>query len=812
MTHSDSISLLYNLDIVNGEQYLYCVEHDIITVQDLYDAHFKTPDDDFLKTIFESAKENDCFTLVGNENQLSGPIQEDLSYTAPINTEDEILCDIKSLISDQSARTRHVLEFLLFSSCNGSLTQFADMLYSPDFSAKDIRNIGRKSLPEVENCISEICSLMEQAGISTRKELPADTISKSIINESDAERIEANKSCIMNEMFSLSVRTKNVLQNLLENSCSGSIVKFYSVITSPDFDPKELRNIGKRSLPEISQFVDFVQSLITSDSTTEEELAKNRKVRQWVDAGIVERKDVDFIQRTYEKVGHFPLYSAIGLFINNLDERHRLITQTQLFIYEYDQYIDRSQVAAQLRLTPERIRQLRVKCLERIKNHIIKFKHQVADLSSYYNLDDLSNVNAREEVSFSASFCYWVLSLINPDYSVIGDAQTCFYNPYGKELKLEICSTKLNKIFDFKSFISSFDELYNSKHYDDIDIVLTSYLDKFFRKGIVFESREEIHSKCIQIIRDSYPCIFNGNHLVIQSNAIRNIPDLVEQVIRENGHAMSAEELFSIISSQYPGKTRSVDTVAAAARNNPNVKPVGRASIYTLKEWVEGEDRSGTIRDFALEYLLSLDTPIAVISEIGDYVRKFRPTSSDRSIQSNLLMESSGRFALYTKNKITYVGLSSYDYDPSYVKFNAVYTPKRASQTSFSLLEEFIQKNNHFPFFTTDDPEERRLSRFWHNITHAYNNNTINNEDRELVDYMIEKYGHLKLGKFEYEWKQKIAEIERVIYNDGIHGLSNEDKEWLTKYAKLYQYGRTTDWQSKSLDKVIKFISKCSKT
>lgn len=151
----------------------------------------------------------------------------------------------------------------------------------------------------------------------------------------------------------------------------------------------------------------------------------------------------------------------------------------------------------------------------------------------------------------------------------------------------------------------------------------------------------------------------------------------------------------------------------AAIHQNKGIKPIGRSSTYTLAEWNQGQDRGGTIREFAYEYLIKHPAHIDTLSAVCEYIGQYREVSDEQIVSTNLLAETAHRFGLYSKDGIRYIGLISYVSDKSselYDKDTEQYS-HRDFKSSCTILEQFIVEHQRYPF-GSGDSNESRLYRF----------------------------------------------------------------------------------------------------
>lgn len=102
------------------------------------------------------------------------------------------------------------------------------------------------------------------------------------------------------------------------------------------------------------------------------------------------------------------------------------------------------------------------------------------------------------------------------------------------------------------------------------------------------------------------------------------------------------------------------------------------------------------------------------ISEIAEYVIKFRSGTYERSILDNLKADESGLFVFY---KDSTVGLSYKKYDTDiFIPLSSLNkSVLKTWEESFILLREFIDNENRLPYSCGCPEEEIQLYR-WYNV------------------------------------------------------------------------------------------------
>ena len=701
---------------------------------------------------------------------------------------------VREAISGLSVRSTNALLSILKEA--GTYKAFCERITSADFDVNNIRNIGRKSLPEIRSFISSIKNVF--IDISDTPPIKS--------NES-VENIDRFQALFEDKMHELSVRSYHAI-DALYGKCGRSVTRFMETVTHPDFRVSSLPAIGRKSSTEIIDWIQNFRRIVSGSSETHEIAEKEARAFTLSKQGL--KGDVATIEDISNELGHFAFFFALMSFIEQLNIRDRAIIDSQLKIYQGQVLQNRKEAAKALNITPERMRQLRIAVFKKLRSYLPLLDRigQQYESGFRYSLSEISHINKDEGTHFNDNFILWTISHIwKNEYELLGDPETAFANPYGYEVNLVLVPKALSKIFDFHSFVHYFDQLREAKRTDDVLIPLQDSMLRFFKDRVYYEKLDQLSFHCRHILRTVFGFDVNNDTVVVERNASRNNTEWVELIIREVGHPMTIEELFDELEKRHPGKSKSPIALAGAVRMNPNLVPIGRSSTFGLREWSGGTHRGGTIREFATEYLLSLDKPIAQLPDIAKYVRQFRPSSSDKSINSNLLLETTGAFDVFFKDDTRYIGLSGYDYGNEYRRFDRKKDAKRDFKTSCTLLEEFVAENGRLPFSHKVDEEEKRLARFWNVQLAQLEKGLLEGEAKEIIESMAERFAGLKINKKEFDWLQTYETIKRAIENGfGISSLSNEKQIWLSNQIRSYRYNNLSDTHMKLIEDLVKQI------
>lgn len=197
----------------------------------------------------------------------------------------------------------------------------------------------------------------------------------------------------------------------------------------------------------------------------------------------------------------------------------------------------------------------------------------------------------------------------------------------------------------------------------------------------------------------------------------------------------------------------------------------------------------GTIRDLVQKYMNSLTEPIAPLSEIYNYVAKFRTNVKEDSVKANFLAESSNRFSIYHKDNVRYVGYTGNYYDDSFI----IHDKRKGHRTfkdSIEILENFIKNNDRFPYTSGVDTEELRLSRFWNVSKSNLKKVLLSSEEVIEIKRIKQRHGKLRTKKERVSWDEHLKRfVAYITANDKLPVPSSKDYVWFIENKKLFETG-----------------------
>lgn len=855
MQDNIDISELYNEGAISGETYLYCVENNINTIADLANCSWDEASDlvvSELETLLRSSEEDIKADVTSQDSVVVSEIcseeENSVDHIIPYiqsqydNASEDLKYELDLLVKNHGSLYELTKYLLTVKSSDGlrlcedifASNKVCDIVYDLQtlgrgcslidqlfLTCTDVRstnvlkaryeyfgnkldfinwilscnrgdimrlpNVGRKSLDIIWDAIEPLREIAKQ----TRKPLieTSNKIEQPVVVTS--EEIASFILLLDSKRNQLSVRANNVLSSILADcSYEEVLIKFK---TSP-FVFASAKNCGRKTNYELCKFRDEILTLIKT--THPQDVEYQVKFDKYKSLLSLPKEDIHDLINLIDTSHVFPLFYVIQKYIDNLQHRDHTILYGMLDLYNNQELRHREELGKEFKLTGERVRQLRGKILTRLQDFILVAGK--AENIDHYSPDLSNEINLKEGTNFQDNFIYWVISLLNKDWVLIGDIEDVFFNPHGHQINFNIVPSHLWEAYNFTAFIKSFNELYYEKRTVSEELDLSSYCLKFFRGSIQIALLDDVVYACKKVIYRLYDCTSSGNIIILESNAYRGLCEISEEILRECGSPMTADEMYAVLLEKYPNqRCKGASSLVGSIHNNPNILPMGRSRTYSLKEWNLGTKRGGTIREFAEECILMQPDRIASLDEIGNYVRQFRETSSNSSIQANLMLEASGKFALFTKEDQKYIGFSGREYDSCYIPAEESMVIVRSFETSTRLLIQFIEENGRYPFMSGDDVEEseKRLGRFLRNVRYRCKNGVGTAEDHEFIKYLESAYPYQEIPRHEYKWREFHSSICETLREYGRDGLTPTEQQWCYKYLRMLRQGQLEDWQ-----------------
>ena len=808
MTLDCHISDLYDQGIVSGNTFLYCVDHDINTVENLLAISNANIPDDVASDVVYLREELNIPIQTTTIESIDEPDQESIPTVASIGYT-ELYALYQKLRCEYDNRTINCLNYIESEYCEDKEELMKLILDTTDSDLLKFPRIGRKTALQIIDLSQKLTKYLngdfEYVFQQEEEKAPA-TITLTLKNK---ETINALLEVIRSYADNYSVRARNCILQLIEN-CNNNVYQLYEVLSSSNFDPKQLRNVGKNSVPEILDFKNRVIALCTELSTDDAtiKLERMNKIQRYTQSGISDPESIFSIEA---EIGHFPLLYAVNQLIHGISTREVRIIKEYLLIYRGSVERDLDDMAKELSLTRERVRQLANKQIKKLESIIATWKEFLAGYHyPIFEKDSWLIMCEKEGVEYTQNFVKWIISLVDDDVHLLGDPIAAFKTYHGRIRPLYLIPKNLYDVFDIEGYIDMLKQMCEQKRYEDERVNLRDSLCQFFRNDILFEAMDDIDNIVRRIINSELTCYVSDVDIIFSANAEKPICDVIEDIIRTKGQVMRLDEIYNEYIKLYPYKAIECESIRPHIHRNKNIRPIGRSGKYTLAEWKEGYARGGTIREFAYECILGSPCHIVSLTDLCKYIAQFREDVEEDSIQTNLLAEASGRYGLYIKDGVRYIGLSAEQHDHSYALLSNE-EARRSTEQSYTLLEKFIVENKRFPF-ASGPGDEPRLYRFW-NVQSAYNKHgDLEGPEKLIYDRISIVYADYQVSRADFLWYKSYVEFKKRATCISFLVAGKAINKWFYNNTQLYQADQLQEWQMPLFKELLEIVNRIVKS
>jgi hypothetical protein len=540
--------------------------------------------------------------------------------------------------------------------------------YSQNRSFDKLRNCGKKSNEE----LTEIYRKYKNIYINENFQIKIENKFKKIVSELSRNQREVINSFIQVNTNSLSARSQNGIKSFLENNLK--IKNFADKILFEDgFAVKKLRNIGAGSVSELEAYIDIVENFII-------EVNKNENEKY-----LISLKNKYLIQRTFslsiipnEILESESIFQLINFLINQnaiFDKNQTEIFKKALKIYQNTPEQTLDEIATELQLTRERIRQIRKTIINELFNKLLFIQNFNDNLLEKYSIDitqclieisdtQLEAINNQNKTNFTKEFTTYLLyTYWSNKYDLVGDYEdvllTKFFNARNRHnwKNFYLIKKELLLEFDFISFANDISERLGDRIEENYSFSFKSYLSNFLIRDN-FEILNSIMEIGEKIINEEFEIYIDiEDNLIFERNSIKTLPEYIFEALEKIGRPSTVEFIYEFIESKHPGISKSSEALRGSCQRSDLLIYFGRSSTYGLKKWEKEMEniKGGTIKDIIADFLNISDTPIH-INEILNEVHKYREVTNERNIITNLKLDPSKDFIIYNQK---FVGLKA---------------------------------------------------------------------------------------------------------------------------------------------------------
>lgn len=531
------------------------------------------------------------------------------------------------------------------------------------------RNCGRKSDEELIKLCKDY--YLESIDNNTRN-LILENLFKKLVAELTRTQREVISSFIFVNTNSLSVRSKNAIKLYLNgNLKTKSFVE--KILLADNFNVKNIKNIGAKCVPEIEVYISIIKNFILEVSQTIDE--------KYLSA----LKNKYLIQRTFditsvpdEILESESIFKLTEFLLNQnafFDETQTSILKKALKLFNNQKECKLDEIAKQVDLSRERVRQIRKLCLKDLFNKLLFISNFNDDLFQNYSIETDSNyveittdildkINQSNNTNFSREFITYILSVyLKDNFLLVGNHEDVLLPKFMTSRNrhnwnnLYLIDNKLALEFDFTSFTNDISNRVSDRIEESYSFNFKSYLSKFLTNNNI-DFLDFLFPICEKIINEEFEIYLDLEESInFKRNTTRQVHEYAFEALEHLGKPSKVKEIFEKVIELHPGYNTEAAKIRISMKRKNGFVPIGRKSVFGLKKWEKELEnfKGGTIKEIITQFLEKFNTPIH-ISAILKEVNTFRTKTNERNIITNLKLDPNNSFIIFNQN---FIGLTS---------------------------------------------------------------------------------------------------------------------------------------------------------
>jgi hypothetical protein len=556
----------------------------------------------------------------------------------------------------------------------------------------NLRNCGRKSNEElISVCLKYI--KYESIGLIEPVRPNEQIITK--INSFTRTQREVVNSFIQ-------ISTNALSNHVLASFLNGNIkIRDISVrILSNEFsDFFDLKNVEVKTIGELKAFylsiINFIEKVAEIKDENELIALRNRT----------------FIEKLFsitsihdELISPQSTFSLVAFLISNnaiFDKKENTVFLNAFKIFNHRGAFTIDEIANELHISRERVRQRRKGILENIISNFYFLRYLDNNLYQKYNLDEnqqLINVddtlnemiNQINKTNFTKEFnSILIYSCVSDKYGLLGNIEdvlqpkVCYSKDRHYWCNFYLVQQELFDFFDFNGFVDDLSKRLNEKNEVSYSLNFKSYLSNFLH-GNDYNLTTLILPVAETIINIEFELMIDlEDNVFFKRNIIKKNYEYAIEALEMLAVPSHIEKIYELVKNNFPQITKSKESFRACLLRTPEVICFGRSSVYGLKKWEIEKDgiKGGTIKGIIFDYLIDKDQPVHILELVYE-VHKYRKQTNAKNILTNLKVDPQNQFVVFKQG---FVGLSSKFYDSELIRL-----PKHLGKT----ISHFVKKQN----------------------------------------------------------------------------------------------------------------------
>jgi hypothetical protein len=735
-----------------------------------------------------------------------------------------------SHFSKLSNRSKNSLRFYLRGNLDIE-NVLNKIILNSSFNTSNLKNIGFISISEINEFIIKIKIISENiTNELDSKNISDNNLRKKINIQDQISKLTRIQREIINSFIeinfnNLTNRSKNALNTFLNGNLK---IRNLSemVFSNGRFNIQNIKNVGAKSTTELNGFFSLIMSFIENVSNAKDE------------SELISIKNRFFIEKSFsiseipsEILDSLSIFKLVDFLIGSnavFEKNENIIFQKAFKVYLNQAELTLDEIAEELNLSRERVRQIRKRILGDLFTNLQFIRNIEDDLFQKYQIDINQNfifinddltalINGSNNTYFSKEFISFLIYVyITDKFSLLGKLDDVLLQKFFNSRECHnweyfyLVDREIDTMFKFNDFADDIDKRLNERIEETYKFNFKSYLSNFLTDAS-FDLLEQVTEISELIINNEFGIYLDlEDNISFSRNSVKQAYEYAYEALKHIGKPAKVNEVTSKILELHPGYETDDSKVRASMKRQNGFVPIGRRSVFGLKEWENELEnfKGGTIRSIVSEYLETKNEP-KHISEIAEYVLNFRPKTYERSILDNLKADDTKTFVFFKNSTI---GLKSKKYDNSFVELKQIELQKSKSwEERYSDLTKFLNQNGRLPFSSGCPENEIKLYRWYKIQLGKSTKGDLDYEKSTLIKDVFDKYEQNSTRNRRTNVTNKYSELITFVMEQKRLPSANKEGEenlyqFFYKQRKFYDKGELRPDEEQNFIKVAKII------
>ncbi len=455
----------------------------------------------------------------------------------------------------------------------------------------------------------------------------------------------------------LSKRSQNAISCVIGDKL---ILKYFleNIFKNKSFTVSKIRNVGILSADEIERFLERIKNIINE--------VVNEKDEKHIIKYLLQNR-FNLKELLISEVSNNSIVSICNILIKK--NAFFKSKKNQIFVESFEIYQNKkpsnlTQIIEKVGLTRERIRRIRLECLNALPEKLelltiidddLYNNYEIDINDEYIPIDDAKTVkiNTNFNTNFNKAFLTFLFSIfLQEKFTIIGNIKDVLLSKQSKVnskhnwKNLYLVNKEIPNLINIDNLIQDLSSRIQKKNDEDYYFDFKGYLSEFVNNADVM-LLDKISPFCEHLInQELHVYLDENNEIVFKRNSLKKIHEYAFEALEALKKPSKVFEIHNKIKEKYPSYKVTEKNVRMSMKKKFGFVPIGKRSIFRLKKWEPESNRTGIFKFFKKKY-------------IGLTSKTYNSTLIKMNIQDTKLKQENRLKEICTEHNVNYESMKS---------------------------------------------------------------------------------------------------------------------------------------------------------